>query len=362
MTTKVLHLLGSLRPSGMERMLVTAADHFRAADVTNIIVGQGKEHSFEYELRKVGHDVHVVEPIGLSLRNAKTFRKLVRGLGVDVVHIHTEANYLRTVLAARWALGRRGTIVRTIHSVFDAKGMWWASRFVQAAIADRFVAAVVAPSTDVSGNERRFWRRPVVIFNWVDDAIFSISSGRATRETTHDSTPTALIVGNCSGIKQHERALIALANAGHRLIHLGDERDAGASELSLLGGLQERGFLVERGVARPHEALARADYFMLPSRHEGMSVALAEAIVAGVPALVNDVQGLQWAKGVAGVTMVSDEQEAWLQAVLHWQPPMSDSEVLPPDLSAVRGAREYVEVYSRTAKVDRTRHFFSIGG
>jgi glycosyltransferase involved in cell wall biosynthesis len=362
MTIRVLHLLGPLRPSGMERMLVTAAKYFRTENVLNIVVGQGRDHTFSVELRSAGCDVREVDAIGLSAVNARAFRRLVRELEVDVVHIHTEGNYLRTALVARWALGRKGAIVRTIHSVFDAKGLWRVRRLLQAIVADRVLGALIVPSPDVAANERAMLRRPVVIFNWVDDEIFKIQARRLSDKLRPDSLPTALLVGNCSAIKHHELALEALSESTHRVIHLGDERDASPRESAILDSLQRSGRLLERGVQSPHDALRRADYFVMSSRHEGMSVALAEAIVAGIPALVNDVKGLQWARKISGVSMVSDDATSWARAITSWDSFRAHSSSSAPDLSASRGAREYAQVYREVLGPSKIRKGSGAGG
>jgi glycosyltransferase involved in cell wall biosynthesis len=55
-------------------------------------------------------------------------------------------------------------------------------------------------------------------------------------------------------------------------------------------GLQDRvTFSGEQNDPRPH--LARADVFLLPSRQEGFSVALLEAMASALPAIVTDVGG-----------------------------------------------------------------------
>jgi glycosyltransferase involved in cell wall biosynthesis len=354
-TIKVLHLLGPLRPSGMERMLLTAAEYFHKEGISSIVVGQGPDHSYEGELRSAGYDVRTLDAVGTSAASASALRQLVRELDVDVVHIHTEGNYLRTALAARWALGRKGSIVRTVHSVFNAKGLWRLTRFLQAFVADRLLSALIVPSPDVAAIERSMRRKSQIIFNWVDDRLYSIPALRRSIGNPSDEPPLALIVGNCSTIKHHELALQAVRVANHKVIHLGDEKDASPEELALLEALEQSGQLIERGVKSPYHALSRASYFMIPSRHEGMSVALAEAIVADVPALVNDVQGLQWASQIGGVMMVHDNAPAWSKAVMDWQQGNDDGLFSAPNLSASRGAREYADVYRHAVRGKKRR-------
>ena len=58
---KVVHLLASLRPSGMERMLVSAAPGTSPqAGVESVVVGQGLDHPFAGELRDAGYSVRTI--------------------------------------------------------------------------------------------------------------------------------------------------------------------------------------------------------------------------------------------------------------------------------------------------------------
>jgi glycosyltransferase involved in cell wall biosynthesis len=343
---RVLHLLGPLRPSGMERMLASGESHFRREGIVNIVVGQGVDHPFADELRAAGCEVRALPAaVGGSWRGARALRDLARQVRVDVIHIHTEGNYLRTALACRLALGLRGSLVRTIHSLFHAAGIWRARRFMQAVLADRLVFSLIAPSPDVASNERTLGRRVNVIYNWVDDRFFAIGESRRNRDQVPPEQPIALIVGNCSEIKQHELGLRALASTTHRLIHIGDERGASPEERALLQQLDDEGRLIDRGIQPPDAALAHADYFLMSSRHEGMGVALAEALVAGIPALVNDAPGLRWARPLDGVRMAADSDTAWTRGLDNLR--LVGAAIKPPmiDFSAARGAFEYASVY-----------------
>jgi glycosyltransferase involved in cell wall biosynthesis len=347
---RVLHILGPLRPSGMERMLASSSDYFRGENITNIILGQGDEHPFADELRACGYDVREMSSVADSLGNAWALRKLVRELEVDVIHIHTEGNYLRTTFACKVALGSRGGLIRTVHSVFEAKGTWRIKRLLQALAADRMLSSLVVPSPDVDINERKLGRRARVIYNWVDDRFFAMRAAHDFRARVKGESPLALIVGNCSDIKHHELALRALVSSTHSVIHLGDELGASSEELALLKELEIDGRLVDRGVHPPDEALGRADYFMIPSRHEGMSVALAEALVAGLPALVNDVPGLRWARCMNGVSVLPEIESAWASGLPGWRSETINAGPLAIDFSAMRGAREYAELYRAAAR------------
>ncbi|WP_104192019.1 glycosyltransferase [Cryobacterium sp. Y82] len=343
---RVLHLLRELNPSGMERMLVSAASDFSRLGVRGFVVGQGRKHPFADELQRAGYAVTLLNGPVTGRHSRRQLRKLVRQEQIDVIHVHTEGDYLRTVLACVAAFGsQRPCIVRTVHNVFDARGRWFLSRWIQAAVADRFVRAIIAPSPDVTANEHRFGRNTRTILNWVDDAFFAVGARRDAGARAPFTPLLGLLVGNCSAIKRHGLYLQAAIAAGHSVMHLGSEERSGDAERKFLNDLEASGQLFTRGVKSPVAALGRADYFAMPSSVEGMGVALAEAIVSGVPCLVSASPGLHWAHGIPGVVMVPDTPEAWQKAVLS---PPTEAVVSPFDFTSARGASEYVGVY-RTA-------------
>lgn len=338
---KVIHLMGQLMPSGMERMFVSSAPHFEALGVEVVVVGQGEDHPFAAELERAGLRVRSIASTR-SRDGRAQWASLLRQERPDVVHLHPEGNYLVNVVTTRRAV-RRTPIIRTVHNVFKPSGLGWLRRWIQAKLTDVLVARVVTCGPDVQANERAFGRRVDLIYNWVDDRFYETTDARGH---DHEGAPLAVLVGNCSSIKNHERALEPLLRHGYRVAHYGNETGASPTELSLLNTFADNGVLTARGVGDPREALQSADIFVMPSRHEGMSVALAEALVCKVPCLVNRVPGLAWSDGLALVRVVDDTDEAWDAAISDGPAAATASggsaEV---DFSAARGAREYVAVY-----------------
>jgi glycosyltransferase involved in cell wall biosynthesis len=338
---RVLHLMGSLRPSGMERMFVSASPHFRNHKVTNIIIGQGDDHPFLGVLQKADYRTAVV-PSLRSFRGALDFRRAVREYSPDVVHIHAEGAFAVSTLLIRSAT--KAPIVRTIHNVFQPKGRARLSRSIQGLIADRFIAEFVAPSPDVANNEQSFGRTARVILNWVADDYVPISQNAAGSQPV-PIPKSAVIVGNCSKIKNHELALRSLLKAGYRVFHHGDEREASSEEIDLLNALEHRGDLAYRGTSAPLVSLRRAGVYVMPSTREGMPVALAEAMSLGVPCLVGDSPGVDWAKGIDGIEHAALEQRDWDNALPYSGYVRKKGHLDTPDLSAARGTLEYCDLY-----------------
>lgn len=352
---RVLHVMSNLRPSGMERMLVSGAPYMLTAEFEHSIVGIGEEHPYSSVLEDAGYTVHALSAPG-RLTRWSALTRVIRSDRPDIVHIHTEGSYLPTVIVARLALGSRGAVVRTVHNVFLARGRWLWSRWLQARIADTLVAAMVAPSPDVAENERGLGRSAQVVYNWVDDAIFELREARqrSKSERIAGSRPVAAIIGNCSETKRHELALAAIEQLGHELIHVGMEDGASLEETARLARMADSGRLIHRGAGGPDRALSEGDYYVMPSRNEGMGVALAEALVCGLPSVVSDSPGLRWARNQPGVISVSDSPAEWARAIeavaANGEPSQSTI-----DFSARRGASEYEEVYRAALRGKRGR-------
>jgi glycosyltransferase involved in cell wall biosynthesis len=267
-----------------------------------------------------------------------------------VVHIHTEGAFVVSALVARASLP--GTpIVRTVHSIFRPTGKAKLSRRLQGLAADRVVADFIAVSPEVRENERSYNRNARMIFNWVDDKYFQARKAR----TLQVSTPSAVIVGNSSPIKNQVLALRAVRNSGMDLYFHGDEAGATQEEVSILDALEHEGRLRHRGTSDPRASLLQGSVFLLPSRHEGLGIALAEALVAGLPAIVNDVPGLRWARDFPNVTALPIDQDAWNVAVksVEQSPGIeaTKADPLPIDLSPARGVSEYLDLYTSVSAI-----------
>ncbi|WP_104083296.1 glycosyltransferase [Cryobacterium sp. Y11] len=349
---RVLHLLGGLNPSGMERMLVSGAPHFRDQNVESIVVGQGSHHPYAAELRAAGYILDFIPPVR-SVKGARALQRVIRSRQVDVVHIHSESGYSLSAAAARFSRGRPA-VIRTVHNVFKPEGRARFTRKLQSAIGDKIAHSVIAPSPDVQLNEANYGRTTTLIYNWISDRISGV--GRtAALQLEPGQAPSALIVGNCSIIKNHDFLLEQLYFLGFDLYHHGAESGASKEESRWLNKFKESGRLRYRGVGDPVESLLQASVFVMPSKQEGMPVALAEAISVGLPCLVNDVPGLRWARSVRGVRVVPNDSQVWnveLQKFADHQSNFALGE-LAPDFQAERGVGQYVRLYREAATTRR---------
>jgi glycosyltransferase involved in cell wall biosynthesis len=341
---KIVHLMGALKPSGMERMFVSAATHLRDAGIDTLIVGQGTDHPFTPELEAAGYRVASV-PSLRTIAGAKAWAALLKAEQPDLVHIHTEGAFALSTVAAKLALPRT-PIVRTIHSYFHPKGKALLSRKAQAFVADKLIKQFIAVSPDVQENEKDFNREPALILNWVEDRFFTL---RDVRANLPQDEASAVIVGNSSHIKNHALALRAVRDSTLDLYFHGDETGATPEERAILDELEAAGRLRHRGVSDPGPSLLKASVFLMPSRHEGMPIALSEALVAGVPAIVNHAPGMMWARQFPNVMKIGANQPEWNKALYIFSLPDFRAQLKPADapldLSARRGVSELVSLY-----------------
>lgn len=334
----VLHLMNTLQPSGMERMLQSGAAYLASSGVRSTLLAQGQAHPYAQQLREAGFAIRTVPPLRTA-RGALAYSRMLAEVDADLLHVHAESAFAVSVLLAGLVKPAM-PIVRTVHNIFDQGGRARLSRRTQSLVADRRVARFIAPSPDVQEIEERFGRNLTMIYNWVDDS-YSASAAAGSPDQA-----TAVIVGNCSPVKNHAVALEALSRRKYKIHHFGSETDAPSDETRILNDLEEKGLLLHRGQGDPLEAMRSASVFVMPSLREGMGVALAEALSVGLPCLVSDVPGLQWAKGLEQVVSVEPTPEAWRAAVA--QLPAVDARAQPaalPDFSARRGIEQYVAVY-----------------
>ncbi len=331
---RVWHLMGPLRPSGMERMFVSAAPYWANLGVDGTILGQGDDHPFAPELEAVGYQILAIEPIR-SLSGARALTALLKAERPDVLHIHAEGAFAFSVAAARCA---GVPIVRTVHNTFPVRGRAAWSRRVQAWVSDRYVDAFVAPSGDVAERERAIGRELEVILNWVADDFVEADPPQGVGEW-------AVIVGNASPIKNHVLALRALLRTDIHLAYIGSLDGASVEEIAILDELEAKGRLLHRGSGDPLPWLLTAAVFLMPSRHEGMPVALAEALQLGLPAVIAPAPGLAWAADIEGVIVAVYDVEEWAAAIAIAVAAGRNRERTHPDFTAARGAGEYAAVY-----------------
>jgi glycosyltransferase involved in cell wall biosynthesis len=294
---RVLWLIKGLGPGGAERLLVGSArsidrDRF---DVSAAYLLPGKDHLVG-ELAENGVPAVCLGARGdLDPRWIPRLRRLVRSRRIDLVHAHSPV----VAAGARLALGPGVAVVTTEHNTWDRYRPL--TRRADAATFAR-QRAVIAVSSEVARSIGSRRGPPVhVIPNGVDaEALRAAALPREAARQELDLPADAPVIGTVGGLtakKGHAHLVRSFADlAGRvpeaRLVIVGLELDAAPVRVAIEEtGLGDRVLLAGY---RPQAArLLRAfDVFALASSHEGMPVALLEAMALGVAVVAARVGGV----------------------------------------------------------------------
>jgi glycosyltransferase involved in cell wall biosynthesis len=303
-------------------------------------------------------DLNMVrQPALRDLLDLWSLRRLARGR--DVVHLHSsKAAALGRVAVA--SLGRRRPVtVVTPHYWSWLVGGRLAAvyQWIERVLA-RHCDAIVAVSEREEAQGRAVLGasdRLTLIHNGVDRDHFSPSGLRAQRSPT---TPLIVCVGRLSEQKGQDvaiRALGCLKNQAARIRFVGGEShgdekrllEALASSLEVAHRIEWRGEVVDTA-----PDLRAADLVIAPSRWDGMSLALLEAMACGAPVVVTDVSGSEVVEG-AGVIVPPDDPQALADAI----DALLEDE--PRRLRLGHAARERSGSFDLTSTLDRNLKLWS---
>ena len=323
---RVLWVIKGLGPGGAERLvadIVPRLDRDRY-DTEVAYLLPWKDHLVP-TLRDAGVEVHCLEVRGhRDVRWPGRLRRLVDGR-YDLVHAHLPF----AAVGARWTarripLPRRPAVVYTEHNVWDryrgptawanARTFGWNDR-------------VIAVSEAVRASMGRRGRSPevTVVDNGVDaEALRAGALGRAEARAELGLPADAFVIGTVGGVtpkKGHVHLVRAARAVVDRhpgtvvaVIGLGAVEAPVRQEIARLGlGEAVRLLGVREDASRLMPAF---DVFVLPSLHEGLPIALLEALAVGIPAVASSVGGVPHVLSAGGGVLVAPGDEPALAAAL----------------------------------------------
>jgi glycosyltransferase involved in cell wall biosynthesis len=294
---RILQVIESLEFGGAEKVVVDLANELATRhEVTICCVKRLGDLA-----RDVDSRIRVLcldKAEGNDYRVPFRLARIAAAAGADVLHTHEWGVFLEGALAG--ALARTPVLVHTVHGPYTAYPPGWRSRLkrslrhaIERRAIRRFARLVTVSDSIQTGIRDEIGidsRRMTTIHN-------GIRVGSAARPASEGRSHgvTFIAVGRLARIKNHElmiRAFRALGDARSRLLLVGDgpERavlEALARELGLESRMQFLGF--RRDVA---DLLAASDAFLVSSDHEGVSIAVLEAMRAGLPVIGTRVGGM----------------------------------------------------------------------
>ncbi|WP_260736868.1 glycosyltransferase family 4 protein [Tunturiibacter lichenicola] len=165
--------------------------------------------------------------------------------------------------------------------------------------------------------------RVLTIYNGLDLSDWH----SVTRPAKRSGASVITTVGNIRRVKGHDifirsaaKVLSQFPDASFSIAGEVLEPDYFAELQALVGELNLSGrFHFSGGITNLREHLTAADIFVLPSRSEGFSNAIVEAMAASLPVVATDVGGNAEAvqDGVSGIIVPSEDVAALSAAILH---------------------------------------------
>ncbi|MHB1739515.1 MAG: glycosyltransferase [Actinomycetes bacterium] len=336
---RVLWLIKGLGPGGAERLLVSLA---RVADPARVRYDVGylvaRKSQLVPELQAAGVRVHRLgDGSGRDPGWVRDLRRLVRAERFDVVHAHSPSVAVGARLVVRSLGHRRPRMVCTEHNSWEAyhPAVRWLNAVTYPLDDHRF--AVSTQSRDSAWSAYR--DSTEVLVHGVEPHSGPAASDQDVR--TGLGVPVGAVLVLAVANHRPEKDYPTLIATASRLLAAHPEVVVAAVGQGPL--LDHHRDLVDRASIgdrfwllgyRPDvaELLHAADVFVLASRHEGLPVALMEAMAAGLPCVVTRVGGMPEVvrDGVDGLVVAPGNPEALAQAL--------DALLVDPRLRARLGA------------------------
>lgn len=342
---KIVHLLTTVHHGGAERVVLELARRQRrlGADVMVLCLQQLGELLPAFEA--AGIPVTLIDRTGRlgALRMAWRVAGRLKKLDRAVVHTHNSAPQIAAGLGERMRHWRRpGTVlVHTEHGRLpDARSRLLRVRRWTIAEFDR----VFAVSADA---REQLLQHGIRGLNGVDVILNGVDLARFVPRTESEWNGTHIVhVGRLDRIKGQDILLAAMPHVRNavpavRLTIVGDgpTRSALAAQARQLGVDSIVEFAGATDDVRPW--LQAADLFVLPSRSEGISLALLEAMACGIPVVATDVGGNHEVirSNTVGALVAAEQPEQLAAAMVKL--------LLAPDARRAMGAAGRIEVESR---------------
>jgi glycosyltransferase involved in cell wall biosynthesis len=300
---RILILIKGLGRGGAEQLLVSAAPYWdRTRFQYEIAYVLPSKDALAGDLRALGVPVHCLGGTGLTWLTR--LRHLVRDHDIDLVHSHLAY----TAIGARLALvGSRVPLVYTEHIVWECyhRATYWANLITffrnnyVFAVSEQARRSVRYPAT------LRFLPTPPIetLYHGLDPAAIArwmAADGRDHVRAELGITADAPVVVTVANFKAHKgygflfeaAARVRQEVPGVRFVLVGQ----GPLEKEVRAAAHDHG-LDGTVIFAGHRSdvpkiVGACDVFALASLHEGLSIALLEAMAVGTPPVVTDVGGL----------------------------------------------------------------------
>lgn len=297
---KVLHLFTTLDGGGVESFLYNYYSHMNLAEIKfDAIVPGTKTGYMEQNFISLNSEVfHVKRFRENPIKHLKDVGRIIKNNDYDIVHCHGYKSTVGLVLAKIF-----GCKVRIIHSHmafvnenFSVK----AYRKLLTCIAKVFATDKFACGIDAAkwlfGEKNYDSGKVTIIHNAIDLSKYKYNESTRNKLRDEMNLGKDFVLGNVARLTYQKNQIFLLylmkeiikLNPHTRLLLIGEGEDRNCLELECekMGIENYVQFLGLR--TDVPELLSTIDFFVLPSKYEGLPVVLAEIQAAGLQACVSD--------------------------------------------------------------------------
>lgn len=301
---KILHVITSLRTGGAEKLMVGLLPRLKAKGFdADLCVFNGQRTAFYEELLQKGICItDFGEGNGVyNIKNIPRLRKLMKHY--DIIHTHNTAPQLFAALA-NVGLGRK--LVTTEHNTSNRRRAWKGYTAVDRWMYNRY-NHVICISQKAEDNLRHYIggckAGILTINNGIDIAGYAAAEASDELEGLAPGSRRIIMVAGFRAQKDQDtliRALKLLPGTFHLFLVGDGARRKEIETLTTELNLRNRVHLM--GIRSDVPALLHAaDYVVMSSHYEGLSLSSVEGMCVGRPFLASDVDGLREVVSGAGI-------------------------------------------------------------
>lgn len=310
---KILHVITSLRTGGAEKLMVDLLPRLKAKDLdVDLLLFDGTDTPFRREVEAAGIKVFDLGIGGSVYSPLRLILLLPFMRKYDVVHTHNTAPQM---FAALCRIFSKTKLVTTEHNTSNRRRDWKWYATIDRWMYGRY-RKVICISKKAEDNLRSFIQdqstKILTINNGVDVDKYAGAKPSPELELLAPESRKLIMVAGFRPQKDQDtliRALSLLPDKFH-LFLVGDgvrrpELEALTKELALDDRVHFLGLRTD--VA---ELLHAADYVVMSSHFEGLSLSSVEGMAVGRPMLASDVDGLREVVGGAGILFPHGDSKA----------------------------------------------------
>lgn len=317
---KILHIITSLHIGGAEKLIVDLVPRLKqCGHSVDVLLFNGADTPFKRELERQGIKLFTLSKKG-SVYNPLFIFKLIPILHkYDIIHTHNTAPQLYTSIANLFC---RKKLITTEHSTSNRRRNWRWYKPVDRFMYNRY-NEIICISNQAESNLRNYLggsRANIsTIFNGVD--INKYKSSKASNEL-NEYAPNCRSIIMVAGFRYQKdqdtliRATAILPKNFHTFFVGEGERLNDCKELAQSKGVADRVHFLGLRMDVP-KLLKAADYVVLSSHWEGLSLASIEGMSVGKPFIASDVDGLHEMVVDAGILFNHQDHQQLSEKILY---------------------------------------------